>query len=94
MPSFGGFLGIGESYLPLPLRSLAYDPGQGEFIIDLDRSRLESARRAIHGGDLMAVSVSTTCRTDRKRVPDIECHLKIQRDLPAASYFRSIPFIS
>jgi len=41
--SFGGFLGMGESYHPLPWRVLYYDTRQGGFVIDLDRSRLEEA---------------------------------------------------
>ena len=40
--SFGGFLGMGESYHPLPWRVLNYDTRQGGFVIDLDR-RLEKA---------------------------------------------------
>jgi len=41
--SFGGFLGMGESYHPLPWRVLNYDTRQGGFVIDLDRSRIEKA---------------------------------------------------
>src|ERR1700738_4433300 len=41
--SFGGFLGMGESYHPLPWRVLSYDTRQGGFVIDLDRRRLEKA---------------------------------------------------
>lgn len=41
--SFGGFLGMGESYHPLPWRALAYDTRQGGYVIDADRSRLENA---------------------------------------------------
>ena len=41
--SFGGFLGIGESYHPLPWRVLIYDPRQGGYVVDLDRRRLEAA---------------------------------------------------
>jgi hypothetical protein len=41
--SFGGFLGIGESYHPLPWRLLNYDPRQGGYVVDLDRRRLEGA---------------------------------------------------
>jgi hypothetical protein len=41
--SFGGFLGIGESYHPLPWRVLTYDTRQGGYVVDLDRSRLEGA---------------------------------------------------
>ena len=40
--SFGGFLGMGESYHPLPWRVLNYDAKQGGFVIDFDKSRLEA----------------------------------------------------
>ena len=43
--SFGGFLGIGESYHPLPWRVLTYDPKMGGYVVDLDRNRLENAPR-------------------------------------------------
>jgi hypothetical protein len=38
--SFGGFLGIGESYHPLPWRVLNYDTGMGGYVVDLDKDRL------------------------------------------------------
>ena len=41
--SFGGFLGMGESYHPLPWRVLTYDTRLGGYVVDLDRSRLEAA---------------------------------------------------
>ena len=41
--SFGGFLGIGDSYYPLPWKSLKYDTGQGGYVVDLDKDRLKSA---------------------------------------------------
>ena len=41
--SFGGFLGIGDSYYPLPWKSLSYDPRQGGYVIDLDKDRLRGA---------------------------------------------------
>jgi sporulation protein YlmC with PRC-barrel domain len=41
--SFGGFLGIGDSYHPLPWQALTYDESQGGYVISLDRSRLEGA---------------------------------------------------
>jgi sporulation protein YlmC with PRC-barrel domain len=41
--SFGGFLGIGDSYHPLPWDSLTYDTRMGGYVVDLDRSRLEGA---------------------------------------------------
>src|ERR1700688_3033922 len=43
--SFGGFLGIGESYHPLPWSALTYDPQMGGYVIDTDRTRLEKAPR-------------------------------------------------
>jgi sporulation protein YlmC with PRC-barrel domain len=43
--SFGGFLGIGQDYTPLPWRSLTYGPRLGGYIVDIDRNRLERAPR-------------------------------------------------
>jgi hypothetical protein len=39
--SFGGFLGMGESYHPLPWRALTYNTNLGGYCVDLDRPRLE-----------------------------------------------------
>ena len=47
--SFGGFLGLGESYHPLPWRSLTYDVQLGGYVVDIDRDKLADAPR--HGGD-------------------------------------------
>jgi hypothetical protein len=41
--SFGGFLGIGERYHPLPWSVLRYDPSMGAYVVDLDRRTLEGA---------------------------------------------------
>lgn len=41
--SFGGFLGIGESYHPLPWKTLTYDTRYGGYVVDADRGRLERA---------------------------------------------------
>ena len=43
--SFGGFLGMGESYHPLPWRMLTYDTGMGGYVVDVDRDRLDRAPR-------------------------------------------------
>jgi hypothetical protein len=40
---FGGFLGIGERYHPLPWSVLAYDTRMGGYVVDLDRDRLAGA---------------------------------------------------
>jgi hypothetical protein len=41
--SFGGFLGMGNSYHPLPWSTLSYDEGLGGYVVGLDRSVLEGA---------------------------------------------------
>jgi hypothetical protein len=41
--SFGGFLGIGDRYHPLPWNVLSYDTRQGGYVVALDRSMLEGA---------------------------------------------------
>jgi PRC-barrel domain len=43
--SFGGFLGIGQDYTPLPWRALTYGPRLGGYMVDIDRNRLEQAPR-------------------------------------------------
>jgi hypothetical protein len=43
--SFGGFLGIGESYHPLPWDVLTYDPAQGGYVVNLSREQLEGGPR-------------------------------------------------
>jgi hypothetical protein len=41
--SFGGFLGIGENYHPLPWAKLTYDTRLGGYVIDVDKDTLEGA---------------------------------------------------
>ena len=41
--SFGGFLGIGKRFHPLPWSMLTYDPVQGGYVVPLDRTALENA---------------------------------------------------
>lgn len=40
---FGGFLGIGNDYYPLPWEKLTYDAERGGYVIDIDRDTLEKA---------------------------------------------------
>ena len=40
--SFGGFLGMGEKYHPLPWSVLTYDPGRGGYVVPLAKERLQS----------------------------------------------------
>jgi hypothetical protein len=41
--SFGGFLGMGSAYYPIPWNQLQYDTDLGGYVIDIDKRRLESA---------------------------------------------------
>lgn len=41
--SFGGFLGIGEKFHPLPWASLSYDPDREGFVVNVSREQLEGA---------------------------------------------------
>lgn len=41
--SFGGFLGLGERFFPLPWAALTYDPARGGYVVDVDRGTLERA---------------------------------------------------
>jgi sporulation protein YlmC with PRC-barrel domain len=41
--SFGGFLGIGEKYHPIPWEVLNYNEEEGAYVVDLDREQLERA---------------------------------------------------
>ena len=41
--SFGGFLGIGDRYHPLPWGVLTYDTRQGGYVVDLGKEELEGA---------------------------------------------------
>ena len=47
--SFGGFLGVGERYHPLPWGALTYDTKLGGYVGDLGREQLEGAPS--HGRD-------------------------------------------
>ena len=41
--SFGGFLGMGQSYHPLPWKVLTYDTGKGGYVVDLSKDQLQNA---------------------------------------------------
>ena len=41
--SFGGFLGMGEMYHPLPWATLKYDANKGGYVVNLDKKMLEAA---------------------------------------------------
>lgn len=39
--SLGGFLGLGESYYPVPFSLLSYDPADDDYVVTMDRRQLE-----------------------------------------------------
>jgi sporulation protein YlmC with PRC-barrel domain len=41
--SFGGFLGIGDRFYPLPWEKLTYSTEMGGYVVDVDRGMLEGA---------------------------------------------------
>ncbi len=43
--AFGGFLGIGDEYNPVPWEKLDYDTSKGGFVVDMTREQLEGAPR-------------------------------------------------
>lgn len=43
--SFGGFLGIGEEYHPIPWDQLSYDTATGGYVVDLTKEVLEGGPR-------------------------------------------------
>ena len=47
--SFGGFLGVGSSYHPLPWSLLKYNTNLGGYVVEIDESQLE-ARPPIRSG--------------------------------------------
>ena len=41
--SFGGFLGLGERFFPLPWAALTYDPARGGYVVDIAHDTLDRA---------------------------------------------------
>lgn len=41
--SFGGFLGMGEKYHPIPWSALDYDPAEGSYAVNYTKEQLEAA---------------------------------------------------
>lgn len=41
--SFGGFLGMGEKYHPVPWAALDYDEGSGAYVVDFSKEQLQAA---------------------------------------------------
>jgi len=56
--SFGGLLGVGGSYYPLPWNALTYDTSQGGYVVDIDKNRLENAPSYRSGEDPFSADAS------------------------------------
>jgi hypothetical protein len=52
--SFGGLLGMGQSYHPVPWNALTYDTDRGGYVIDADKNRLKDAPSYKAGEDPFA----------------------------------------
>lgn len=50
--SFGGFLGMGSDFHPLPWEKLRYDENEGSYVVDLSKEQLEDAPRYADGNDV------------------------------------------
>ena len=55
--SFGGFLGLGSDYYPIPWNTLTYDVNEGGYVVNVDRDRFSGAPS--HSGDNEAGSVES-----------------------------------
>jgi|SRR5215831_15101135 len=47
--SFGGFLGMGEDFYPLPWSALNYDTNRGGYLVNLTKDQLETAPKYNEG---------------------------------------------
>jgi len=70
--SFGGLLGLGTQYFPIPWELFTHDTANSRFTVDLDKTRLETAPR--HG---------TESEWTRRFASEIDSFYGIQRPLPA-----------
>lgn len=43
--SFGGFMGIGNEYYPMPWDKLDYEESQGGYVVNMSKEQLENAPR-------------------------------------------------
>lgn len=49
--SFGGFLGIGQDYYPVPWELLHYEPREGGYVVNIAKEVIDKAPRYRHGDD-------------------------------------------
>jgi hypothetical protein len=51
--AFGGFLGMGESYHPLPWATLKYNSVMGSYVVNIEKGLLRAAPNYDRGSDFM-----------------------------------------
>src|SRR5262249_6279385 len=68
--SFGGFLGMGEDFYPLPWSALNYDTNRGGYLVNLTKDQLETApniTKAEAGTGTETTNVVSTNTTESSR---------------------------
>ena len=98
--SFGGFLGIGDSYHPLPWKSLTYDTSQGGYVVDLDKNpckghpatpaarRRTGATRAIAAG---LMTITAPSRASSRSSTELSATVKRRQQLGLLDDARAKP---
>jgi hypothetical protein len=61
--AFGGFLGIGERWHPLPWSMLDYEPERNGYVVGLDKAELEKAP-SLTSGELEELGARESMRTE------------------------------
>ena len=85
--SFGGFLGIGNQYHPLPWSVLKYDTNLGGYVVNLDKGQLEGVLLTRSGPSPRGVIAPTKARytTTTKSDPTGQCDVIARTPTAAAS---------
>jgi PRC-barrel domain len=68
--SFGGFLGMGEDYYPMPWSKLDYDTELGGYRVDITENQLKGARSFLD----RRIGTGTTARTTKECTSTITNH--------------------
>ena len=88
--SFGGFLGMGDSYHPLPWNVLTYDTGRGGYVVDLDKQVLQKGPSYASGQEPPYTAPTVKRSTDTTAFPMTYKACRGQRPPPSSgSRFRS-----
>jgi hypothetical protein len=85
--SFGGFMGIGDRYHPLPWSVLTYDTQKGGYTVDLDRGTLERTPAARRRSGATATGVRRCTSTTAHVLTGNKGLKRWAAGLPAASFF-------